>query len=78
MLEQLGLHYQLTRTYGIDFYGDVLFTSRNELIFHPERRWAFRSASAQGMELRHEPYSRNHRLIRSRYAPEKSRSPTAI
>ena len=74
LLEQLGLRYQLIdpRTYGIDFYGDVLFTSRNELILHPERVQAFRSASLKGWN-----YAMNHipetiALIRSRYAPEKS------
>ena len=74
LLEQLGLRYQLIdpRTYGIDFYGDVLFTSRNELIFHPERVQAFRSASLKGWN-----YAMNHipetiAVIRSRYAPEKS------
>ena len=60
LLEQLGLRYQLIdpRTYGIDFYGDVLFTSRNELILHPERVQAFRSASLKGWN-----YAMNQALL---------------
>jgi diguanylate cyclase (GGDEF)-like protein len=73
-LEQKGIAYQLIdpRTYGIDFYGDVLFTSRKELLLHPDRVQAFRRASLKGWN-----YAMNHipetiTLIRSRYAPEKT------
>ncbi len=37
-------------TYGIDFYGDCLFTSEQELREHPERVRAFRKASLLGWE----------------------------
>ncbi len=36
------------RTYGIDFYGDCLFTSENELKHNPARAKAFREASIKG------------------------------
>ena len=36
--------------YGIDFYGDCLFTTENEIIQHPQRVRAFRSASLKGWE----------------------------
>ena len=36
--------------YGIDFYGDCLFTSERELREHPERAAAFRRASLRGWE----------------------------
>ncbi len=36
------------RSAGIDFYGDNLFTTQNELASHPERVKAFREASMRG------------------------------
>ena len=73
-LEQKGIPYQLIdpRTYGIDFYGDVLFTSRNELLFHPERVQAFRQASLQGWNYAMSHIPETIQLIRQRYAPEKT------
>lgn len=41
--------------YGIDFYGNVIFTSHQELKEHPERVAAFRRASIAGWE-----YALNH------------------
>jgi diguanylate cyclase (GGDEF)-like protein/PAS domain S-box-containing protein len=38
------------RAVGIDFYGDNLFTSQQELKQHPERVKAFRAASLRGWE----------------------------
>ncbi|MBI9077907.1 MAG: ABC transporter substrate-binding protein, partial [Desulfatibacillum sp.] len=37
-------------TYGIDFYGDFLFTTEGEIKKHPERAAAFRRASLRGWE----------------------------
>ncbi len=37
-------------TYGIDFYGDCLFTSEKEAADHPERVDAFRGASLKGWD----------------------------
>ncbi len=42
-------------TYGIDFYGDCLFTTEAEIEQHPERVAAFRRASLMGWE-----YAMNH------------------
>ena len=36
------------RASGLDFYGDILFTSEQELKEHPERTQAFRQAALQG------------------------------
>ncbi len=49
-LQEKGIPYTVIRpmTYGIDFYGDCLFTSEKELREHPERVRAFRQASLQG------------------------------
>ena len=73
-LEQLGIPYRLIdpRAYGIDFYGDVLFTSRNELLRHPEWVRNFRLASLQGWRYAMDHVDETIRLIRSKYAPEKS------
>lgn len=61
------------RSAGIDFYGDNLFTSEQELRAHPERVKAFRAASLRGWQ-----YVKNHRdeiidLILAKYAPHLSR-----
>lgn len=58
---------------GIDFYGDNLFTSEQELQDHPERVQAFTEASLRGWR-----YARDHReevisLIANKYAKQKSR-----
>ncbi|MGM0643355.1 MAG: ABC transporter substrate-binding protein [Thermodesulfobacteriota bacterium] len=43
------------QTYGVDFYGDSLFTTRDELLEHPERTESFLKASIKGWG-----YSLNH------------------
>ncbi|WP_305042310.1 ABC transporter substrate-binding protein [Geoalkalibacter sp.] len=57
LLQQAGIPFTLLRplTYGIDFYGDGLFTSEGEIATHPERVKAFRAASLRGWDyaLRH-------------------------
>lgn len=75
MLQQLGIPYRLIepRSYGIDFYGDVLFTSRQELQDHPERVKAFREATLKGWHYAIEHVDEMVDLIRQRYAPYKSR-----
>ncbi|MBJ7550214.1 EAL domain-containing protein [Marinomonas ostreistagni] len=51
-LSQLGIPYRVfsPRSEGIDFFGDNLFTSDQELKDHPERVKAFRKASLEGWE----------------------------
>ena len=75
LLQQLGIPYRLIepRSYGIDFYGDVLFTSRQELQDHPERVKAFREATLKGWHYAIEHVDEMVDLIRQRYAPYKSR-----
>ncbi len=50
LLEKAGIDYTLIRprSYGIDFYGDALFTSKQEVEDHPERVKTFREASLRG------------------------------
>lgn len=61
------------RSAGIDFYGDNLFTTEQELKLHPERVKAFRAASLRGWQ-----YAMSHPeeiadLIRAKYTQQHSR-----
>lgn len=49
-LEKAGVKGRILQpiNYGIDFYGDCLFTSERELLEHPDRVKAFREASLRG------------------------------
>jgi len=51
-LDQQGAAYLsfLPRSAGIDFYGDTLYTTENQIRQHPERVAAFRDASIRGWE----------------------------
>jgi diguanylate cyclase (GGDEF)-like protein len=74
ILEQLGISYRLIdpRSYGIDFYGDVLFTSAQELEQNPKRVEAFRKASMQGWNYAMAHPDEIIDLIIRKYAPQKS------
>jgi len=52
ILDSKGISYTIIEpiTYGIDFYGDCLFTSEEEIKQHPNRVQAFRKASLKGWE----------------------------
>ncbi|MCX7207098.1 MAG: ABC transporter substrate-binding protein [Proteobacteria bacterium] len=52
ILDQAGVKYQIytPRSVGIDFYGDNLFTSEQQIKQNPERVKAFRAASLRGWE----------------------------
>lgn len=60
-------------SYGIDFYGDSLFTSESELKKHPERVKAFRRATLRGWVYAMEHSSEIIELILSEYHTNKSR-----
>ena len=51
-LERARVKFQVIRPadYGVDFYGDTLFTSEDEARLHPERAVALRHALKQGWE----------------------------
>ena len=74
LLEEKGIPYRLIdpRVYGIDFYGDVLFTSQSELNTHPERVAAFRKASMDGWRYAMAHPEEIIELIMQKYAPQKS------
>ncbi len=59
--------------YGVDLYGDILFTSQKELRSHPKRVAAMKRATIRGWQ-----YALSHKeelinLIHTKYAPAKSR-----
>lgn len=73
------------RSGGIDFYGDNLFTTEQQLDQHPERVRAFRSASLEGWkyamehtdeiaQLIYERYSTRHSLSHLRYEAAQMKS----
>jgi ABC-type nitrate/sulfonate/bicarbonate transport system substrate-binding protein len=75
VLNQLGAPYQTfsPRAVGIDFYGDSLCTSAQQVRTHPERMRAFTVASLKGWQ-----YALSHKeeivdLILRRYSQHKSR-----
>lgn len=58
--------------FGIDLYGDILFTTQNELHKHPKRVAAMKRATIRGWEYALAHQEEIIRLIRTKYAPEKS------
>ncbi|NQV79439.1 MAG: ABC transporter substrate-binding protein, partial [Alphaproteobacteria bacterium] len=74
-LKSAGLAYNMIRprSYGVDFYGDSLFTPKHEVEEHAERTKAFREASLKGWR-----YAMAHKeeivdLIRQKYNGRLSR-----
>ena len=60
--------------YGIDFYSDILFTTRDEIARHPQRARKFREATIRGWE-----YAMSHQdeiidLLLNKYQAQKSRA----
>ena len=76
ILQGQGIAYRIIhpRNYGIDFYGDVLFTSESEIEKHPERAKAFRLASLKGWKYAMDHPDEIINLINIKYAPDLSRS----
>ena len=62
------------RSYGIDFYGDGLFTTRKELEERPERVAAFRRASLRGWEYALQHPGEIIDLILDNYSKRKTRA----
>ncbi|MFA6013941.1 MAG: ABC transporter substrate-binding protein [Gallionellaceae bacterium] len=61
------------RSAGIDFYGDNLFTSEQELRTHPKQVKAFRAASLRGWQYAKSHHDEAIDLILAKYAPHLSR-----
>ena len=73
-LDRARLPFQVytPRSVGIDFYGDNLFTSEQELREHPKRAEAFRNASLRGWKYAMEHPVEIARLIHDRYSSHHS------
>ncbi|RMD78263.1 MAG: response regulator [Lentisphaerae bacterium] len=69
MLQQMGVEYQVIKpiSYGIDFYGDCLFTTKKQVTNHPERVKRFLKASLKGWEYAMAHPDEIIDLIRSQY-----------
>lgn len=66
-------HTYTPRSAGIDFYGDNLFTTEQELKAHPERVAAFRAASLRGWKYAMEHPDELIALILAKYSQRHSR-----
>ena len=73
-LAQQGIAYSLIlpRTYGVDFYGDVLFTSEGLLSRDPDLVARFREASLKGWHDAMADIAGTARILHERHAPDKS------
>ncbi|MBV7537242.1 PAS domain S-box protein [Duganella sp. sic0402] len=75
LLDRRNLRYELLspRAHGLDFYGDVLYTTESELREHPARAQALRAATLRGWEYAMRHPGEIADLIRARYPERKSR-----
>nr|WP_315258633.1 PAS domain S-box protein [uncultured Duganella sp.] len=75
VLDRLNLKYELLspRVHGLDFYGDVLYTTESELREHPARAQALREATLRGWAYAMQHPGEVADLIRARYPERKSR-----
>ena len=74
VLQKKNIEYNILspQKYGIDFYGDCLFTSEDEIKKHPLRVAAFRDASIRGWEYALNNLDEAVALIRNKYDAKKS------
>lgn len=72
-LARFPYHIYTPRSAGIDFYGDNLFTTEQELKNHPERVRAFRAASLRGWRYAVEHPGEMADLILARYSQRHAR-----
>jgi ABC-type nitrate/sulfonate/bicarbonate transport system substrate-binding protein len=75
VLDRLNLPYELVspRSAGLDFYGDVLYTTESELREHPARAQALREATLRGWVYAMQHPGEIADLIRARYPERHSR-----
>ncbi len=74
-LDQQHISYSIINPvhYGIDFYGDILFTTEQEIKDHPQRVKDLREASLRGWKYALENPEEIVDLILQKYSDEKSR-----
>jgi PAS domain S-box-containing protein len=75
VLDRLHVQYELAspRSAGLDFYGDVLYTTESELREHPARAQALREATLRGWVYAMQHPGEIADLIRARYPERHSR-----
>lgn len=75
LLQQKGVEPAIIdpATYGVDFYSDCLFTTRDEVRNHPDRVKNFREASLRGWDYAMAHPEEIIDLIIARYHPQKDR-----
>ncbi|NVM75627.1 PAS domain S-box-containing protein [Duganella sp. SG902] len=75
VLDRLNVPYELVspRSHGLDFYGDVLYTTESELREHPARAQALREATLRGWLYAMQHPGEIADLIRARYPERHSR-----
>jgi diguanylate cyclase (GGDEF)-like protein/PAS domain S-box-containing protein len=75
LLDRAGFPYDIytPRNAGIDFYGDNLFTSEQEIRDHPERVKAFRAASMRGWQYAMTHHEEVADLILNQYSRRNDR-----
>ena len=73
-LKELGIEINIInpQSYGIDFYGDNLFTTQKEVDEHPERVKKISQATLKGWQYALDHPDEIIKLIRQKYAPELS------
>jgi len=73
-LEQRGVEYRLTdpRSYGIDFYGDTLFTTESRVRERPDQVEGFRRASLKGWRYAIKNPEEIIKIIKEQYQSDKS------
>lgn len=69
VLKEKGIETNLIspEAYGFDFYSDILFTTEDEVRYHPKRVRAFVDATLKGWEYAFENIPETAQLIRERY-----------
>lgn len=74
-LKQLGVEYVVINPshYGIDYYGDILFTTENEIRKHPDRVKALREATLRGWRYAMDQPEEIIDLLLKKYAVPKTR-----
>lgn len=74
VMDEKGVAWKVMKpiTYGIDFYGDCLFTSERQIREHPDQVKVFRQASLAGWKYAFENIDEMIVLIRDKYSSSKT------
>ena len=74
-LKQRGVEFTVINPshYGIDYYGDILFTTEREIADHPQRARAFREASLRGWRYAMDHPDEMIDLLLNKYRVKKTR-----